>query len=302
MVTAEDDARHAPGPGSLPLWNESFWFAFYDPRCDIGVTVRLGMHPNRGEGNIYLVVTHDGGPVHSLIDLHGPVPPFEEGCLSLYGYTIEWEEPLQRFRLRYERGSTALDVSWEATSPAYVYPFPAGTTADQYPRHIEQGARVRGTVTVGGQSYDIDCAGHRDHSWGGERDWAKLPRWDYLSGEFGDGFWFNAVNVTVTGFPAPISLGGLWDGSELLNIKDVRMSVRAADGGTRQAGADIAITDERGDVHEIACDDVLAIAPVWFGRTCIKDGFARYRYRDRTGYGILERGFVEPFPLEEGTA
>lgn len=294
MVTAEDDARHTPGAASLPLWNESFWFALYDENARIGVTVRAGMHPNRGDGNIYLLIAQDGGIVHTLIDLHAPLPAEQPNRLEMLGYSIDWEEPLERFRLRYRNGKTAFDLTYEGSSPVYIYPFPPQSTSDQVPRHIEHAGVVRGTVTIGGVEHRLDCIGHRDHSWGGERDWAQLPRWDYLSGEFGRDFWFNVVKVSVAGVAQDIYLGGVWDGKELLRVSSVRVDVTTADGGTRQTGGDVQFTDARGREHHIVAEEVLAIAPVWFGRTCVKDGFTRYRYGDRTGYGILEHAFTEP--------
>src|SRR3972149_9376862 len=131
MAAPEDDLRHAPGPGSLPLWNESYWFAFYDPQVEVGVTVRLGMHPNVQEGNLYLSVAHRGRVVHSITDVRAPLPPWDERRLALHGYTIDIEEPLERFRLRYARESHAIDVVWQGLSPTYLYPYPPGTTAAQ---------------------------------------------------------------------------------------------------------------------------------------------------------------------------
>lgn len=293
MATIEDDQRHAPGPGSLPLWNESFWFAFYDPRNEIGLSSRLGMHPNKQEGNIYHFITHAGEVVHSLIDVHAPLPPQDRRRLALGGLVIEFEEPRERFHLRYTQGWHGMDLIWEGFSPTYMYPFPPQTTADQVPRHIEHAGVVSGTMTIAGRRFDVECLGHRDHSWGGERDWSKLPRWDYLSGEIGRDFWFNAVQVSLTGIPQPIYLGGLWDGKEVLNLAEVEMAVRTTDGGTRQTGVDLRLTDELGRDHHVIGEEVLAIATAPFGRTRIRDGFTRYRYGDRVGYGILEHGYIE---------
>ena len=39
---------------------------------------------------------------------------------------------------------------------------------------MEQVAR---RVTIADVAYPVSCLGHRDHSWGGERDWAKFHRW-----------------------------------------------------------------------------------------------------------------------------
>ena len=39
---------------------------------------------------------------------------------------------------------------------------------------------------------------------------------------------------------------------------------------------------------------MLVNCPVQYGRTWLKDGITRYRCGDRTGFGILEHGYVEP--------
>ena len=294
MLTAEDDSRHVPGPGSLPLWNESFWFAFYDPNMEVGLTARVGTYPNQNEGNIYLHIVRQNEIVHSLVDGRAPAPAWEEGRLEMAGYTIDWEEPLERFRLRYQHGNHALDLIWKGISPAFLYPHPPGTTAEQIPRHVEHGGAVSGRITISGRDYEIECLGHRDHSWGGERDWSLLPRWDYLSGEFGEDLWFNAVRVTVGQKGGPETfLGCIWDGSDLLNLTKVEMDVRTSEGGTRQTGVDLRIVDERQQEHHIVGEKVLAIAPTRFQGTWVKDGFTRYRYGERIGYGILECGYIE---------
>ena len=292
FATPEDDRRHVPGPDALPLWNESFWFPFYDPQQEIGVVFRIGMYPVRNEANLFLFLTHGGEVAHSLVDLRAPLPPPEAGRLGLHGLQVEWERPLERFRLRYRNGGHGFDVRWEAVSPVYAYPVPPGTTAEQTPRHLEQGGTVTGTVTIADTPHAIACLGHRDHSWGGERDWAKFHRWNYLSGEIGPDFWFNAVRIAFAP-EAELTIGCLWDGAEVLALTDIAMDVETADGGTRQLGVDATLTDERGRRHHVVGEEVLAIAPVQNGRTWLKDGFTRYRSGDRVGYGILEHGYVE---------
>jgi hypothetical protein len=291
-VTEADDRRHTPGPGSLPLWNESFWFPFYDPQQEIGVVFRVGSYPNRNEANVFLFITHRGTIVHSVVDLRAALPPMERARLGIHGLQIDWEEPLERFRLRYRSGGHAIDVVWSAISPAYQYPDPPESTAEQIPRHIEQGGSVTGTVTIADTPYPIACLGHRDHSWGGERDWAKFWRWTYLSGEIGRDFWFNAVRISFAP-EATIHIGCLWDGTEVLELTHIALEVETTDGGARQLGVDARLVDARGREHHVVGEEVLAIAPVRFGGTWLKDGFTRYRLGERVGYGILEHGYVE---------
>src|SRR3989442_12836873 len=113
MATAEDDARHTPAPSSLPLWNESLWFPFYDPQSEVGVVLRAGIHANLGEANLFLFLTHRGTVVHSVIAHRLPVPPIEQGRLEMAGLLIEWLVPLQRFRLPYRHLAHAMDVVWQ---------------------------------------------------------------------------------------------------------------------------------------------------------------------------------------------
>src|SRR5439155_74330 len=219
-----------------------------------------------------------------MADLGIPAP--------MAGLLIEWLVPRESFRLRYRHGTHGMDVVWQAISPTYLYPHPPGVSFDQFPGHIEQGGAVRGTVTLAAVPYPIDCLGHRDHSWGGERDWAKFHRWNYLSGELGRDFWFNAVRIDL-GPETDIRVGCLWDGRELLALAGIELAVGTADGGARQLGVDARLTDERGREHHVVGEEVLVNCPVQYGRTWLKDGITRYRCGDRMGFGILEHGYVE---------
>jgi hypothetical protein len=210
---------------------------------------------------------------------------------------LDWE-PLERFRIRYAHGSHAIDVTWTALGPAYLYPHPPDTSTDAIPGHIEQGGSVHGTVTIAAETHTIDCLAHRDHTWGGERDWAKFHSWDYLSGEFDRELWFHAVRIAF----APggdIHLGCLWDGIALHTLSDIMVAVETADGGTRQVGVEVRFRDERGRTYHIIGEEVLAVLPVAFGgsvaRTWLRDGITRYRLGERVGYGILEHGYTEPW-------
>jgi len=289
MATPEDDRRHAPGPSARPLWSESYWFPLYDPESEIGVVFRVGAYRKRGDANLYLIITHKGSIVHAVTEHRAALPPLDGDSFTVAGLRIDIEKPLERFRLRYAHGSTAFDLAWEAFSPAYKYPTPP---SDEFPGHIEQGGRVTGTVMLGGTEYQFRGLGHRDHSWGGERDWTKFKRWTYLSGEFGTDAWFNAVRIDL-GDQLDIRIGCMWDGKELLALQAIEIEPRTVEGGTRQVGVDLRITDEHGREHHIVGEEVVANCPAWMGRTVLKDGFARYRWGDRVGWGIHEHGFIE---------
>jgi hypothetical protein len=292
MATVEDDARHYPGPESKPLWNESYWFTFVEPKSEIGFAARFGMLPNKGYGNFYLLVSQGDALVYSLIDQRAKLPQ-KDAPLSMCGYTIEVEKPLERFRLTFDRDSVTLDVVWEAMSPTCMWPHAPGSSVDQSPRHIEGSGRVKGTLRIGETVHEIDCFAHRDHSWGGERDWSKITRWDYLSGEIDENFWFNAVKLRLEGMPQDIHVGCLWDGEEVMWAPKIDMDVTTTEDGTRAISADVRMTDEKGREHHITGEMAIASGNVWFGGACLREGYARWRYGDRVGYGVHEHGYNE---------
>ena len=96
---------------------------------------------------------------------------------------------------------------------------------------------------------------------------------------FGPDFWFNAVRIDL-GTGTDLRIGGLWDGRELLDLRDIEIKVETADAGTRQTGVTTRLVDERGREHRIVGEEVLVNCPVQFGRTWLKDGITRYRYGD----------------------
>ncbi len=293
-ATVADDRRHVPGPGALPLWNESFWFTWYDPATTIGVVFRVGAHPVQGTANLYLFITQGGAVVHSLIDHAIPPALMAPQRLALAsGLTLDWE-PLERFHLTYAHAGHGFDVVWQGMSPTHLYPHPPDLTAEQVPFHIEHAATITGTVTIHGASHPVRALAHRDHSWGGERDWSKMWHWDYLSVEFGADLWAHAVRIKFAADMDWITLGCLWDGRQIHAASAVAIEATYADGGTRQTGVDLRLTDEGGKRWQFVGEEVLVNLCVPFGRTWLKDGITRYRFGDRIGYGIHELGYVEP--------
>lgn len=291
MATTEDDARHAPGPEAKPLWNESYWFTFVDRKAEIAFAARFGMLPMKGYGNFYLLISSPTELLYSHIDQRAKLP--DQGApLSMCGYTIEVEKPLERFHLTYDRGECTADLRWESAIPTLMWPHRPGTV-DEVTRHIEHSGRVKGTITLGGKTYEIDCLAHRDHSFGDERNWNSFEEWDYISGEFGDDLWFNALRIRLTGMPQTGFIGCLWDGNEVMWCMKGEMNVATVEAGTRATGVDLKMTDEKGRDHHITGEMAFASGNVWFGPTCLREGYAKWTSGDRVGYGVHEHGYTE---------
>jgi len=289
-ITAEDDRRHVPGPAARSLWNESWWFPFYDPASRVGVVTRIGLLPLQRTANVWILVTRGATLVHDATNLALPLPAGDiDDGVTVGGLTYRCVEPLRRWRLTYESAAAAIDVEWRAFSPAHPWPVPPGTTVEDVQRHLEQSGWVSGRVRIGHEVVTMARAfGHRDHSFGGERDWSKLHHWYYVSGEFGDDLSFNAVKVWL-GPEAFLTVGCLWDGTDAMDAValDVEGTHDAATGD--HTAAAITLRDARG--RDWRFDGrVLAHSPVQIGPTRVDDAVTEFRSGGRTGYGIIEYG------------
>ena len=298
---AATDRRHEPGEDAMPLWNESFWFPFYDPERDIGIVVRFGLFPffDGGTSNFYLAIFRGGETVYLANHQRAPLPPHTEGRLVLYnGLTLQWLEPLRSFRLSFQEGGVGFDLTFTGMSPPFLYDSWRHAPPEVVPRHIEQGGRARGTVTLGGRTYPFDAYAHRDHTFGGERDWNKFYRWNYFSGEF-EKFWFNAVRIKFDPEMDWLYVGCLFDGERVLALDKIDVTVRTVQGGARPIAARLALVDEKGNHHHIETGTFHGVCPVLIWRTWVKDHVVQYRMGSAIGYGILEHGYREDERLAE---
>ncbi len=292
MITPADDRRHTPGANAKPLWNESWWFPFYDPATRLGVVTRIGLLPRQGIANLWFLVTRDGVLLHDATRLSLPLPAGDiDSDLSVGSLSYRCDEPLTRWRLRFADPRVTMDVVWEAFSPVHQWPFPPESSVEDVPRHIEQSGWVRGVVTIGDEQVKLERAyGHRDHSWGGERDWAKMHHWFYTSGELGPDLSFNAVKVWFAP-DAFITVGCLWDGRETMHAGALDVTC-AIDAAHRHTSGVVTLRDASGRDWRFE-GTVLAHGPVTIGPTRVDDAITEWRSGERTGYGIIEYGRQE---------
>jgi hypothetical protein len=297
----DTDRRHAPGPDALPLWNESFWFPLYDPDRDIGVIVRWGLYPSlqSGSANFYLAIIRGGEAVYVANHQRAQLPGSKPNRLALYnGLALEWIEPLRSFRLVFKEGDLGFDLTFTGMSPPFLYDSYRHGPAEVVPRHIEQGGRAQGTVTIDGRTQAFDGFAHRDHTFGGERDWNKFYRWNYFSGEF-DHFWFNAVRIKFDPEMDWLYVGCLFDGERVRALEKIDIAVRTVQGGARPTFAKLTLQDDAGKVHHLETGSFHGVCPVLIWRTWVKDHIVQYRMGSSVGYGILEHGYRDEDRLAE---
>lgn len=202
------DGTHAPGEEAD--WQESDCYWFYDMEAGVGGFHRVGQKPNRGNGQLTLFAFAKDGERYTLNEYNRTVFPIGEDDRWADGHRVKGHsaQSLGDGRMRYtwqEDGSSAdlefyesfyTPRSWSKNhheSEFMKTMNPGG--------HLEVGGRIRGTITIGAETYQIDALAHRDRSWG-FRDNALVSwhRFRMFSGTVGPEF-------SIASFVADLRIG-----------------------------------------------------------------------------------------------
>lgn len=197
VVLPDDEARHAPD--AEDLWNESYYCDFVNADGSLGGWLRLGLYPNRKVAWWTAWIVRPGLPGIASVNYEMPVPP-HNGLVSESEdgerVEIDLRRPLEEFRLA---ASHLMGKEFAAPEDAYtdthwqplLLDVDLTWTTDGTPYHYDLTTRyeipclVTGTVTVDGETFDVDGQGQRDHSWG-VRDWWAFG-WCWCSVRLDDG-------------------------------------------------------------------------------------------------------------------
>jgi len=213
-ISPKDDYTHPLGPEQN--FNESMYFNFFDNRQRRGGFLRIGNRANEGNAEVTLSLFEPDGTV--LFNYKRPEIT-NNYAYDAGGMRFEMLDPLVRHRTTYSGSSVFLatpeqmsdpgkafrenphkkvqiDLVHEAVAPVY------GSTGADRPQesaeegfgqaHYEQHMKVAGTVTIDGETSQIDAFGLRDHSWG-PRYWQNILSYRWLTCSFGP-----ALNIMVS--------------------------------------------------------------------------------------------------------
>ncbi|HSZ37536.1 MAG TPA: hypothetical protein VK773_10635 [Acidimicrobiales bacterium] len=210
-VQPADEVRHAPDADDL--WNESYYCDFVQGDGSWGGWLRLGLYPNRQVAWWTAWVVRPGEPGICSVDYRAPVPP--GGTLvseseSVGRVEVDIRRPLEEFRLSVDSPAVTLakpsdayrdksgkstrlstDLTWFTDGVPYHYTL---TTRYEIP------CTVRGSVTIDGETLEVDGHGQRDHSWG-VRDWWAFG-WCWCSLRLDDGTRVHLADIRIPGMPS----------------------------------------------------------------------------------------------------
>jgi len=292
---ASDEDIHPVGDDVF--WNESWYFDFADPAARVGGWIRLGLVPNQQHCWINALLCGTDMPTVALLDWQAPVPNDHTHAVGDgMSLTLDVVDPLRTFRVQVEgtgavfdhpaavlRGESgrpvpvAMDLTWHTAGVPYQY---------RMSTRYELPATVTGTVTVDGQTYELESvAGQRDHSWA-PRDWWSME-WMWSALHLDDGTHLHGVDMRIPGM-GPIGIGYRQrPGEPLREITSVSV-VEAFDADGLPTTAEVTIGDLTVDIEMlghapvqlISTDSRVSQFPRVWGTVRTTDG--------RTGVGWLE--------------
>ncbi len=256
-LTPDASDEHAHPPSDEPMWNESWYFDFVDPRQRVGGWIRLGLTPNEDTTWIHALLCGPDMPTIALVDVHrtGAVELRLDATEPLKAYSVvvrgtgqAYDDPAALLR---DEPGRAIDVTMDLVFETAGVPYQYRIT----PRY-EIPCTVSGTVTAGDCEYRIDAVpGQRDHSWG-VRDWWSME-WVWSALHLDDGTHLHGVDIRIPGAP-PIGIGySQAPGGPLTELQTVTARATFADNGLP---IDTTLTLEPGDIT--ATVEVNGHAPV----------------------------------------
>jgi hypothetical protein len=312
VIRPEDDLFHVPGDD--PYYNESSFNSFNIPSLKVNGFVYFFHRPNMNlsAGGVGLWGPPGGEDTYNCLhyeyDQLLQLPPGAEMFdFSLdNNLTVECLELQKNHRFTYKGDGCELDlvsqVFMDPHDPMEAERAKGGLGWGEWAvHHYSQGARVTGTVKIGGETLAVDSLGIRDHSWGRRRRTGFWPRGSYSFGfnSESSSFEYHAVSKLpeeadpVFGTTEEIQHGWYMKDGVLGDlVLGTRKVERAKDG--RPTRVVVEATDNLGrTLHAVArCESYLK----WFGDV-IPDCFtwwtlASWEFDGQQGWGEEEDYFT----------
>jgi hypothetical protein len=228
VILPADDLFHKDIQTENPYWNESAWFPFNIPEKSVNGFVYFYHRPNMKytTGGVALWDPSGEEMYDCLYYDFSNTFAMPEGCEMFdfalpNGLKVECIEPLKTFKFKYggeslySGANCKLDLSWEGILPPYQSGVPENQT-EWCPAkaHYDQIGRMKGTVIIDEQLFQIDCLSMRDHSWG-PRNLVKNPRGFFTWGITSEKSAFHCQAVCglpaskdpIAGIPIPVTAG-----------------------------------------------------------------------------------------------
>ena len=194
-------------PADKPDWTENIAWSFFDPQADVALYGHLGrMQPDRRiwEGLSLIFLPNGqffanrslGVNLSAARNAEYDYRPVIPGKLWRYEFngTAQRVDPAELRRRPLTDAPfevASYDLTFEALQP--VFNMHRSTLASDR-MHLEHAGRVHGSVVIGGQRFEIDATGYRDHSMS-QRTFTTLDSETWANCAFPSGRIFSILEV-----------------------------------------------------------------------------------------------------------
>ena len=163
------------GQNDDPYWTDSSWFSWAIPEQDICGLIWMHFRPNmncmcagpamwdRSGQHVWDFPYFDFQTMRRLPEGRYGVDYDKYDFAAPWGLSVRTIEPLQRYRIAYDRFGFRLDLEFEAIAPPNVINAPsAEQLKSAFRLHFEQPGRIRGEVELDGVRHRVDTFSIRD--------------------------------------------------------------------------------------------------------------------------------------------
>lgn len=284
-------------------WLETSWFGFFVPDAGLRGHLRAAFRLNQGTAFSMANIYSRGGGVLDMdffdSQMHVPIGPTDRHCdfRLASGLEVRGRRAPMEYRVDFTSrcGRVVAGLEYEALmEPADLkvttLDAEAGFAAFHRQQkmsspptgHIDQTFRVRGSVCIDGDRYDVNCVSNRDQSWS--------PRSEFksLCGTFDNIHFGEDLTVCVQAVESPVGAprithGYVLRGSEVRRLKSADVQYRRR--GLTPTAMKHVLTDETGETYEIESTVPYAICQDQGSNGLTVMGYALPEWGDQKGYG-----------------
>ena len=283
--------------------NESWYFNFIDFHANIHMVTRVGYRMGAKELEVMLLLVVDGDTKEyfNLVKIEGY--PKED----IYGdnkVKCECLELMKKWRITYNDERCEVNVVFEGRFKPYLYMSQEDPreTLKKYgmeilkvaaTKHYEQGMNATGVVKLKekGQVKEvrqINCYGHRDHSWG-IRNWILIDKWNWMACQFDD-CTINSARVEV--FGKIITRGFISTAEKQEPVTNVEVETEYGHEGNesipKSSSFKITTPTRQFIIKSNTCKSLYIQRPTERGLTEVYEQIVEFEMEGKKGYGISE--------------
>jgi hypothetical protein len=284
-------------------WLETSWFGFFVPEHGIRGHIRAAFRTNQNVVFSMVNIYSRGGDLLDMdffdSQMHVPLASTDryshfslESGISYRGrpapdaYDVRFHSRCKRVKIDLEYEAlmppAGLDFTTLADGPAGFAAFHRTSKADAPTGHIDQTFRVRGTLLLDGDHYDVDCVSNRDQSWSPRSEFNSMcGTFDNL--HFGEEMTFSA-QVLERPFGEPrVSHAYILIGAELRRVVKAEVAYERTGLITDRLRYDI--EDEKGEQHVIEAETRHTITQDQGSNGITVMNYCIPRWKGKTGVG-----------------